>query len=189
MILCSSSSSSSSSNSSVSVSAQHTWTVQRGIAVYLRTCGLWKWWRVQCGVEALFASVVTTLWSLQMVVRASFCSVVFYSSPCGSSTNTVSCKCGLHTCKILWSFKMMWRRCLHSRLRFLHCGHSNLQPPKLSTQAPPQYFFTNTNTQIHMYTNTNIHKHTNFTSIGGWLRAPKSKFQILTTGIVLSEQK
>ena len=30
---------------------------------------------------------------------------------------------------------VVWRRCLHSGLRFLslHCGHSNLQPPKLST--------------------------------------------------------
>ena len=55
-----------------------------------------------------------------------------------------------------WQSRMWLRCCLHSGLRFLRCGHSNLQPPKLSTPAPPQYKCNSSAKEIHFSTETEM---------------------------------
>ena len=55
-----------------------------------------------------------------------------------------------------WQSRMWLRCCLHSGLRFLRCGHSNLQPPKLSTPAPPQYKCNSSAKEIHFLTEPEI---------------------------------
>ena len=55
-----------------------------------------------------------------------------------------------------WQSRMWLWCCLHSGLRFLRCGHSNLQPPKLSTPAPPQYKCNSSAKEIHFQTEPEI---------------------------------
>ena len=57
----------------------------------------------------------------------------------------------------VWQSRMWLRCCLHSGLGFLRCGHSNLQPPKLSTPAPPQYKCNSSAKEIHFPMETEIH--------------------------------